>query len=329
MKSNLDKLKLTKANPLETASLTELKPVNDIQNFPIMVQSKIAGLNLEQWVTGNNSFCQEAMKKHGAILFRNFNINSVEDFTSFVKSLGLHAQSYTNRTSPRYSVAENVYTTTTQPKSEIIHFHSENSYAQTPPDRLIFCCIIPPKTGGETPLADNRKVLRNIPTTLKSKFATTGVLYKRRVRDELGLGWKEIFQVESREEAEEQCRLNGIQYNWTGDILELTWKGPAIINHPTTGDEVWFNHAFFFNKYSYSEDFLSIIDSDDDLPFSTFYGDGSNISKEEYDQIKNAYEVSRVDFPWQKGDLLMVDNYTISHARNSYDGDRQILVSIF
>ena len=329
MKSNLDKLKSAKATPVENISLVELKPVSEKQNFPMMVQSNVPGLNLEQWVANNNSYCQEVMKKQGALLFRNFNINSVEDFTLFVKSLGLQAQSYTNRTSPRYAVAENVYTTTTQPKSEIIHFHSENSYAQTPPERLIFCCIIPAKVGGETPLADNRIVLNNIPNSIRDKFSHDGVLYKRRVSDELGLGWKEIFQVDTKAEAEEQCRLNGIQYQWDGEILELTWKGSAIINHPNTGEEVWFNHAFFFNRYSYSEEFLSIVDSDDDLPFSTYYGDGSIISKEEYDHIKNAYEIARIDFPWQKGDLLMVDNYTISHARNSYDGDRQILVSIF
>jgi alpha-ketoglutarate-dependent taurine dioxygenase len=329
MKSNLDKLKSARAIPIENASLTEILTVSDKQNFPLMVQSNFPGLNLEQWVANNNELCQDVMKKQGAILFRNFNINSVEDFTLFVKSLGLKAQSYTNRTSPRYSVAENVYTTTTQPKSEIIHFHSENSYAQTPPDKLIFCCIIPAKIGGETPLADNRKVLQNIPLPIKEKFARLGVMYKRIVSDELGLGWKEIFQVENKEDAEEQCRLNGIQYSWSGDILELTWKGTAIRQHPNTGEEIWFNHAFFFNKYSYSEDFLSIVDSDNELPFSTYYGDGSSISKQEYDEIKKAYEISRVDFLWQKGDLLMVDNYYISHARNSYEGDRQILVSIF
>jgi alpha-ketoglutarate-dependent taurine dioxygenase len=329
MKSNLEKLKSAKAVPLENNNLTEIKSVSEKHGFPIMVQSNFQGLNLEQWFEKNKSYCEETMKKNGALLFRNFNINSVEDFTAFVKSLGLQAQQYTNRTSPRYSVAENVYTSTTQPKTEIIHFHSENSYSQTPPDKLIFCCIIPSKSGGETPLADNRLILKNIPEPIVDKFRNLGVLYKRRVSDQLGLGWKEIFQVQTKEEVEEQCCMNNIQFKWTNDILDLSWNGPAIVKHSSTGEEIWFNHAFFFNKHSYSEDFLSIIDSDDDLPFSTFYGDGSFISKTEYDLIKNAYDVSKVEFQWSKGDLLIIDNYLISHARNSYDGDRQILVSIF
>jgi alpha-ketoglutarate-dependent taurine dioxygenase len=329
MKNNLEKLKSAKPAPVENNTLTEVKFVNENHRFPVMVQSNFHGLNLEQWFEKNKADCEDIMKKNGSLLFRNFNINSVEDFTAFVKSLGLQAQKYTNRTSPRYSVAENVYTSTTQPKTEIIHFHSENSYSQTPPDKLIFCCIIPSKSGGETPLADNRLILKNIPESIIDKFRNLGVLYKRRVSDQLGLGWKEIFQVQTKEEVEEQCRMNDIQFKWSNDILDLSWKGSAIVKHSVTGEEIWFNHAFFFNKYSYSEDFLSIIDSDEDLPFSTYYGDGSFISKEEYDQIKNAYDVSKVEFPWLKGDLLMIDNYLISHARNSYDGDRQILVSIF
>lgn len=329
MKSNLEKLKMAKALPIQDNSLIEINRVSERLDFPILVQSNMSGLNLEQWINNNKIFCDESMKKHGAILFRNFNINSVEDFTQFVKSLGLQAQKYTNRTSPRYSVAENVYTSTTQPKTEIIHFHSENSYSQTPPDKLIFCCIVPAISGGETPLADNRLILNNIPESIKNKFRNLGVLYKRRVSEQLGLGWKEIFQVSTREEVEEQCRKNDIEFNWLGDILDLSWKGPAIVKHAVTNDEIWFNHAFFFNKFSYSEDFLSILDSDEDLPFSTFYGDGTSISKVEYDLIKKAYDNSRVEFPWKKGDLLMVDNYLISHARNSYEGERQIVVSIF
>lgn len=329
MKNNLEKLKSSKAVPLENNSLTEIKTISEKHNFPILVQSNMPGLNLEQWVVKNKNIYEQSILKNGAILFRNFNINSVEDFTSFVKSLGLQAQSYTNRTSPRYSVAENVYTSTTQPKSEIINFHSENSYSQTPPNKLIFCCIIPALIGGETPLADNRLILNQIPENIKTKFRDLGVMYKRRVREELGLGWKEIFQVQEKEEVEAQCHKNNIHFNWIGDTLDLSWKGPAMLNHALTGEEIWFNHAFFFNKYSYSEDFISILDSDEDLPFSTFYGDGSTITKEEYTHLKNAYDNSKVEFPWQKGDLLVVDNYLISHARNSYDGDRQILVSIF
>jgi hypothetical protein len=108
MKNSLEKLKAAKAVPLEEKSLTEVKRVSDKHSFPIMVQSNLSGLNLEQWIANNKSFCDDSMKKHGAILFRNFNINSVEDFSEFVKTLGLQAQKYTNRTSPRYSVAENV-----------------------------------------------------------------------------------------------------------------------------------------------------------------------------------------------------------------------------
>ena len=153
-------------------------------------------------------------------------------------------------------------------------------------------------------------------------------MYKRLVNDKLGLDWKEIFQVQTVEEVEELCVENGIHFNWRDEGLVLTWNSPAIVNHQKTGDEVWFNHAYFFNKYSYSEQLLNVVNSIDDLPFLTFFGDGTDISLEEYDLIKGAYEKSSVEFQWKNGDVLLVDNYLCSHARNSFTGERQILVSI-
>ena len=89
------------------------------------------------------------------------------------------------------------------------------------------------------------------------------------------------------------------------------------------------NHAFFFHKLSYSHSLLDIIESDEELPFLTFFGDGSEISEDEYLEMKNAYDKAKVEFSWEKGDLLLIDNYLVSHSRNSYTGDREILVSIF
>ena len=33
-------------------------------------------------------------------------------------------------------------------------------------------------------------------------------------------------------------------------------------------------------------------------------------------------------FRWRKGDLLFVDNYLVAHGRNSYSGDRLLLVAM-
>lgn len=330
MKNNLERLKSVKAQSLDCDKVINISPMVNVHKFPIMVVSELLGMDLNNWFKQNKSQIDELIVSKGAVLFKNFNLKNKEDFAKFIKEvIDLKSLSYVNRTSPRFSVAENVYTSTTQPATEIIHFHSENSYSKNPPRYLLFFCVNPAQTGGETPLADNRIVLKNISTQLKHKFLEKGILYKRRVNESLGLGWKEIFQVETKLEVEKQCKENDIDFNWDGESLNLYWTGTAISPHLKSNEEIWMNHAFFFHKLSYSQTLLDVIESDNELPFLTYFGDGSEISEDEYFELKSAYDKAKVEFSWEKGDLLLVDNYLISHSRNSYTGDREILVSIF
>jgi alpha-ketoglutarate-dependent taurine dioxygenase len=46
------------------------------------------------------------------------------------------------------------------------------------------------------------------------------------------------------------------------------------------------------------------------------------------DEILNVYQHLEVSFPWQKGDILMLDNLLTAHARNQFAGSRQIMVAM-
>ena len=63
--------------------------------------------------------------------------------------------------------------------------------------------------------------------------------------------------------------------------------------------------------------------------FHTYYGDGSEISKEEIEEIRAAYAKASIKFPWEKGDVLFVDNMMVAHGRSAYKGERKIVVSMF
>ena len=65
-----------------------------------------------------------------------------------------------------------------------------------------------------------------------------------------------------------------------------------------------------------------------ELPANTYYGDGSPIEPEVMEHLREAYRAETVSFPWQKGDLLMLDNMLVAHGRAPYSGAREILVGM-
>jgi hypothetical protein len=287
-------------------------------------------MQLNDWVSKNRNVFEEKVKAYGAILFRGFHINTVEKFENFSKLYADTPLAYNLRSSPRYSVGKNVYHTTTYPKEYSIEMHSESSYAPNHPSNIVFCCIDPADKMGETPIADNKKILNYLSEETKAKFLEKGVKYVRNLNEAFGLSWQEVFQTEDRSVVESECDEKGISYDWKSDTnLILTWNKKAIWEHPGTGDQVWFNHAYFFNKYALEASFYNLVETDDQLPNNTFYGDGSEISKEEIQEIREAYSKATVVFPWEKGDVLFLDNMLMSHGRNPYEGSRQIIASLF
>ena len=73
---------------------------------------------------------------------------------------------------------------------------------------------------------------------------------------------------------------------------------------------------------------LRALFDEEDLPRNVYYGDGSQISDEEMEEIGQAFERIAVRFQWQKGDMAMLDNILTTHARDSFEGPRQIVVAM-
>ena len=66
---------------------------------------------------------------------------------------------------------------------------------------------------------------------------------------------------------------------------------------------------------------------EDELPRNAFYGDGSPIESSALEEIREVYRQASIVFPWQKGDILMLDNFLASHGRRPFVGPRRILVA--
>ncbi len=105
----------------------------------------------------------------------------------------------------------------------------------------------------------------------------------------------------------------------------------AIVAHPQTREEVWFNHVAFWHISSLKASLRSVFLAEfveADLPYNTYYGDGSPINNDIVAQIREAYSAETVAFPWQAGDVLFLDNMLVAHGRSPYEGQRRVVVAM-
>lgn len=301
-------------------------------DLPLLVEPTSPGVDLAAWAAANRQMLEEKLHRHGGILFRGFHLSEPEHLEVCVQAIAGESLEYRERSSPRHAVKGNIYTSTDYPADQPIFLHNENSYQKEWPLKIFFFCRRAPEQGGETPIADVRKVLARIDPKVRERFANRRWAYVRNFGDGFGLAWQTVFQSTDKEAIEHHCRAKGIEVEWKdGDRLRTRAVRSAISRHPKTGELVWFNHATFFHVSTLGptlRDSLLTEFAEGDLPTNTYYGDGAPIEPEVLDHLRAAYHAETVSFPWEQGDLLMLDNMLVAHGRAPYAGGREILVGM-
>lgn len=322
------------------AELISAAPLIPGKSLPLVLSPTVEGVNLVAWAASNRELIANYLPKHGGILFRNFQVNGVAEFDQLIRTVSGELLEYRDRSSPRSQVSGNIYTSTDYPANQSIFLHSENSYAATWPLKIFFFCVTPAIQGGETPIADTRKLFERIDPKIRDRFIHKQVMYVRNFGDGFGLPWQNVFQSNNPADVEAFCRSNDIEFEWKesnayGKPVELRLRTrqvrQAVAKHPRTGEMVWFNHAAFFHVSSLDatirESLLAEF-QEEDLPHNSYYGDGSPIEPAVLDEIRAAYQQEMVIFPWQAGDILMLDNMLTAHGRMPFVGKRQVVVGM-
>jgi alpha-ketoglutarate-dependent taurine dioxygenase len=312
--------------------LIRVTPV-DGTSLPVLVLPAVAGVDLISWATGARSAVENLLTQHKALLFRGFDGQSADQLDTFVAATSTGGPlEYIDRTTPRTRVGGGIYTSTVYPARYAIEQHSEGTYWHRWPCKLYFACAIAATRGGETPLTDNAAVLGRLPAEIRDAFAQKNFMLKRTFNKGFGLSWQETFQTEQRSAVEAYCASHDIEFEWrAGDVLLTRQVRAAIRQNPRTGEMVWFSHAAFYHASSYARELAAgLVEAcgPDELPYDTCFGDGTVIPTPWAESIRAAIAAETHRFPWQRGDILLVDNMAVAHGRAPYEGERRVLVAM-
>jgi alpha-ketoglutarate-dependent taurine dioxygenase len=296
------------------------------------VQPAESNIRLAHWTGDCKKRIDAALHRHGAILFRGFEIASDLEFSKVIESNSSGWAKYREPATPRTEVRENIFTSTEYPPENEIPLHNENSHCTTWPLKLYFYCVTAPVSGGQTPFADCRRVMSRLSPAVLDQFARRKWRYVRNFGNGLGFSWQKVFGAGTRNEVESYCRSNSMECLWgENDSLKVSYVRDAVRTHPLTGEEIWFNHGLFFNPISIEASLREMLlesFSVDELPYNTYYGDGAPVEPGVLEEIREAYRQETCYFDWRKGDVLLLDNMLVAHGRKPFKGPRRVLVGM-
>jgi amino acid adenylation domain-containing protein len=328
------KVKTIRRNPINLSDegIVTIEPQNGEGRLPLIMRPAMNGVNLARWAERNRAVIENRLLHHGALLFYGFDLGTATEFRSFVKAVYGDPLEYQERSSPRTRVGDQIYTSTDYPEDQSIFPHNEHSYSQTFPLKLFFFCETPALSGGQTPLADTRKIFARLSPQLRERFIEKKWLLVRNYGNGIGLPWQTVFQTWDRSAVEDYCKRAAISVEWKPDGgLRTRQVRPAVIKHPRTGEVAWFNHATFFHVTTLEPSLRDTLLADfreEDLPTNSYYGDGSPIEASVLEELREAYREQMVTFPWEAGSVVLLDNILTSHARTPFNGPRRILFAM-
>ena len=295
------------------------------------------------WAADHAAGIQALAGRAGAVLIRGFEIETPESFRAVCRAIEPELRSYTGGDSPRSDVIDKVYTSTEYDAELEVFLHNELSYAGWSPRLVFFGCLHPASDGGETPVADGREIYRALPEDIRVRFEQRGIAYLQHLWDAegapgVGKSWQETFEISDRSEVEAYLTRSGMTWAWTEFGLRTRACHPAVAQHPLTGETCWRNQADQWHRaypgvkvsFGGAEDrrFDPATAGEATLGNHVTYGDGGEIEVADLQAIRAVNQAAAAVFPWQAGDVMVIDNLLAMHGRKPYRGKRRVLVAL-
>jgi alpha-ketoglutarate-dependent taurine dioxygenase len=279
-----------------------------------------------------------ALLRAGALLFRGWAVDSLDAFSAVVTAFSATEErfGYAGGASPRRGLGgRGLYSSTEYPPDMWLGLHNELSYAGVQPRRLFFFCQVAPEQGGETTLADSRRILAALDSDLVAEFRARRLTYIRNLSPIAGsgYGWPDAFETGDAGEAETRARALGAEVEWRPHgVMRVSQTRPATALHPKTGQEVWFNQADGFHPSAltaaaYAEQ-IALCGAEEDFRLNVTFGDGGAIPLSSLAHIREVLRAQTIAHRWRKGDIVVLDNRLAAHGRAPFEGPRKIALAM-
>src|SRR6266568_3941382 len=283
------------------------------------------------WAAEHRDALRAVVAEHGSLLIRGLGLRDAAGTEAAFRRLG-SLMSEKEAFAPRRRYSDGVYSSSKWPPNQPMCMHHELSYTLDFPGLMLFACLVAPADAGATPVADSPTVLRELPAELVERFERVGWLLVRNYNYEIGASVAEAFGTDERRAVESYCRANAIKFEWLPDRGLRTWqRRSAVVRHPLTAQRCWFNQIAFLSEWTIDAEVREyLVDSygEDGLPFNTRFGNGDPIGADTVQLINETYEANTARERWQAGDLMLVDNVRTAHAREPFEGPREVLVAM-
>ncbi|KAI3467150.1 hypothetical protein Pfo_023813 [Paulownia fortunei] len=299
----------------------------DGETMPLVLQPQADGKNdielLLEALKQNKDWFEEMIIKNSAVLLRGFDVKNAVEFNDIVEVFGWDDIRYVGP-APRTHIYKRIWTANEGPLSEFIYYHHEMVLIKEFPKKVILFCEVPPPEGGETPFVPSFRVtermLEEFPEFVeeldkKGLRYTFTALSKDDTSSMRGRGWEDAFGTSDPAEAERRAKALGMEMEWLPNGGVKTILGPRTLTRVFDGRKgrrMWFNTMVGMHGKELS---------------STTMADGTEIPANVVKRCEEIIEEESIQFKWQKGDVLFLDNHALLHGRRPSLPPRKVLVA--
>ncbi|KAL3474473.1 Clavaminate synthase-like protein [Aspergillus californicus] len=299
----------------------------------------------------------ELLNRHGALLLRGPGDPSPSAFSRLVHAAeegrGRIPYEQLGLAGSRTVHDKEVFSASEAPQHLWIYHHNEYSRYTRFPSNIHFFCNTAAEEGGESPLGHSAEVFelvhREMPEFIQDvieKGLMSPDIYRAPGNEgknfiftwagPLAFG-AEIQDGDDREtmkaKAEKQVARLTPHFWWReDDQLEVHQYVPAVRRHPATNRAVFFNslagrYGTAYDRGATEPPYMG----DDGMAFPpATYADGTAIPNKYLHRTWEITQESAVKCKLQEGDLVLVDNYQVTHARAPWTkGSRKVMVSMW